>query len=127
MSNNNRPWGLKPVVQRHFDALTQIGFAEFEKLLADHYRGQGYVVEHFGTGRRKLGRGERRFSTRSSRAIALGDLLVARGWKTEFRNSLVDIFENKSRLSQSQTCQIGCEGSSAMETELPGKQPQAQA
>ena len=46
-----RGWGLKPVVQRHFDALTQIGFAHFEKLLADHYRGQGYVVEHCGTGR----------------------------------------------------------------------------
>ena len=46
-----RGWGLKPVMQRHFDALTQIGFADFEKLLADHYRDQGYVVEHCGTGR----------------------------------------------------------------------------
>lgn len=41
---------LKPVVQRHHDALSRIRWDQFEALLAAYYRGQGYQVDHVGTG-----------------------------------------------------------------------------
>lgn len=42
--------GLKNVRQRHDDALSRVGWDHFESLLAVYYRGQGYEVEHCGTG-----------------------------------------------------------------------------
>lgn len=42
--------GLKNVNQRHDDALSRIGWAELEQLLAAHYREVGWWVEHVGTG-----------------------------------------------------------------------------
>jgi len=42
--------GLKNVRQRHDDALSKVGWDHFEGLLAVYYRGQGYEVEHCGTG-----------------------------------------------------------------------------
>jgi hypothetical protein len=42
--------GLKNVRQRRTDALTRVSWQQFETLLADYYRAQGYVVEHVGTG-----------------------------------------------------------------------------
>lgn len=38
----------KPVRFRHDDALTRIPWDEFGRLVATHYREQGYVVEHTG-------------------------------------------------------------------------------
>lgn len=43
--------GLKWNRSRHDDALSRIGWDRLERLMADHYRGQGYDVEHVGTGR----------------------------------------------------------------------------
>ncbi len=42
--------GLKNVHQRHDDALSRIGWAELERLLAAYYRDVGWWVEHAGTG-----------------------------------------------------------------------------
>ncbi len=42
--------GLKNVRNRRNDALTQVGWDELEAMLAVYYRGQGYRVEHVGTG-----------------------------------------------------------------------------
>jgi hypothetical protein len=42
--------GLKDVKRRWGDAFAQTHWAEMERLLADHYRAQGYRVEHCGTG-----------------------------------------------------------------------------
>jgi hypothetical protein len=42
--------GLKNVRQRRDDALSRVGWNDFEALLASYYRGQGYRVEHVGTG-----------------------------------------------------------------------------
>ncbi|MGK2908837.1 MAG: restriction endonuclease [Sphingobium sp.] len=42
--------GLKNVRQRRTDALTRVSWQQFETLLADYYRAQGYTVEHVGTG-----------------------------------------------------------------------------
>lgn len=42
--------GLKNVRRRHADALTQVRWDRLEALLADHYRAQGYAVDHCGTG-----------------------------------------------------------------------------
>ena len=42
--------GLKLVRNRRNDALSRVGWEEFEHLLADYYRRQGYAVEHVGTG-----------------------------------------------------------------------------
>ncbi|MDI1253196.1 restriction endonuclease [Thermomonas sp.] len=42
--------GLKNVRNRRTDALTQVGWAQLEVMLAVYYRGQGYRVEHVGTG-----------------------------------------------------------------------------
>ncbi|WP_168198999.1 restriction endonuclease [Luteimonas granuli] len=43
---------LKRVKERRDDALAGEGWARVEQLLADHYRGEGYAVEHCGTGGR---------------------------------------------------------------------------
>lgn len=43
-------YGLKNVRSRRDDALTRVGWEQFESLLATNYRGQGYQVEHVGTG-----------------------------------------------------------------------------
>jgi hypothetical protein len=43
-------YGLKRVKHRRNDALARTDWADVEKLLADHYRGVGYDVEHCGTG-----------------------------------------------------------------------------
>ncbi len=43
-------YGLKNVRSRRADALTRVGWDRLEVLLADHYRGQGWDVEHVGTG-----------------------------------------------------------------------------
>ena len=42
--------GLKAVRQRRNDALSRIGWDRLETLLAEHYRREGYAVEHVGTG-----------------------------------------------------------------------------
>lgn len=42
--------GLKQVRNRRYDALARMGWEQFESLLADYYRDQGYEVEHVGTG-----------------------------------------------------------------------------
>lgn len=42
--------GLKSVRTRRTDALTQVRWDQLESLLAVYYRGQGYTVEHCGTG-----------------------------------------------------------------------------
>lgn len=41
---------LKNVRSRWGDPLSRIGWANFETMLADYYRKQGYQVEHVGTG-----------------------------------------------------------------------------
>ncbi|MGY0634800.1 restriction endonuclease [Luteimonas sp. A478] len=41
---------LKHVSRRHNDALAKIRWDRLEHLLADHYRAQGYNVDHVGTG-----------------------------------------------------------------------------
>ena len=43
-------YGLKHVSRRHNDALAQVKWDRLERLLADHYRAQGYDVDHVGTG-----------------------------------------------------------------------------
>lgn len=42
--------GLKNVRTRRTDTLTQVGWEQLESLLAVYYRGQGYTVDHCGTG-----------------------------------------------------------------------------
>lgn len=42
--------GLKNVRNRRTDALTQVGWDQLETMLAVYYRGQGYRVDHVGTG-----------------------------------------------------------------------------
>jgi hypothetical protein len=49
MTSKGGRWGLKPVSHRHRDALSEIDWKAFEKLLADYFREQGYAVEHCGT------------------------------------------------------------------------------
>lgn len=48
-------YGRRPVRNRRDDALARIDPIEFERLMADYFRRQGYTVEHVGTG----GRGSR--------------------------------------------------------------------
>ena len=43
-------YGHKRVRERRHDALTRVGWQQLEVLLATWYRGQGYEVEHTGTG-----------------------------------------------------------------------------
>lgn len=42
--------GLKNARNRRDDALTRVAWDRLEALLADYYRGQGWAVEHVGTG-----------------------------------------------------------------------------
>lgn len=42
--------GLKNVRTRRTEALTHVGWERLESLLAVYYRGQGYAVDHCGTG-----------------------------------------------------------------------------
>lgn len=42
--------GLKPNQHRRDDALSRVGWRDFEYLLAEHYRREGWQVEHVGTG-----------------------------------------------------------------------------
>jgi hypothetical protein len=42
--------GLKNVRNRRDDALTRVGWDRLEAMLADYYRGQGWSVDHVGTG-----------------------------------------------------------------------------
>lgn len=42
--------GLKNVRHRRNDALTRVGWDRLETMLAEYYRGQGWQVEHVGTG-----------------------------------------------------------------------------
>jgi hypothetical protein len=42
--------GLKNVRRRRDDALTRVGWDRLETMLADYYRGQGWSVDHVGTG-----------------------------------------------------------------------------
>lgn len=42
--------GLKNVRNRRDDALTRVGWDQLETMLADYYRGQGWNVDHVGTG-----------------------------------------------------------------------------
>lgn len=41
--------GLKNVRDRYSDAMSRVSWDRFEHLLADHYRQQGYQVDHCGT------------------------------------------------------------------------------
>lgn len=43
-------WGLKAVARRRNDALSRVGWEQLEVMLAAYYRGEGYVVQHVGTG-----------------------------------------------------------------------------
>lgn len=42
--------GMKSVRHRHDDALSRVTWGAFEHLVAEHFRRQGYRVEHTGTG-----------------------------------------------------------------------------
>ena len=42
--------GLKPVGQRYDDVLSTLRWEQLEALMAAYYRGQGYQVDHVGTG-----------------------------------------------------------------------------
>lgn len=42
--------GLKNVKSRRDDALSRVAWDQLEALLAAHYRGKGFLVEHVGTG-----------------------------------------------------------------------------
>jgi hypothetical protein len=44
-------WDGKPVRNRFRDALSEIDWRDFERLLADYYRDQGYEVQQTGTGK----------------------------------------------------------------------------
>lgn len=41
--------GSRPVYERYSDALAQVSWQDFEKLMVAYYAGQGYRVEHVGT------------------------------------------------------------------------------
>lgn len=43
-------FGKQPVSFRHHDALSKISWEAFERLIADHYRDEGFDVDHCGTG-----------------------------------------------------------------------------
>jgi restriction system protein len=49
--NNRSRWGEKAVRHRFHDGLADIDPLEFERLMADYYRSEGYEVIHSGTGR----------------------------------------------------------------------------
>lgn len=50
MGQGRGRWDRKKVLHRHHDALSELDWREFERLLADYYREQGFEVEHDGTG-----------------------------------------------------------------------------
>jgi len=50
MGQGRSRWDRKKVLHRHHDALSALDWREFECLLADYYREQGYEVDHNGTG-----------------------------------------------------------------------------
>jgi hypothetical protein len=54
MGQGRGRWDRKPVSTRHQDALSAIDWREFERLLADYYRDQGYDVQHDGTAGRGM-------------------------------------------------------------------------
>lgn len=43
-------WGSRAVQNRRYDRLANLDPLEFERVVADYYQGQGYTVEHCGTG-----------------------------------------------------------------------------
>jgi restriction system protein len=45
-------WDRKPVERRYRDALSAIDWRDFERLIADYYRDQGFDIQHDGTGGR---------------------------------------------------------------------------
>ncbi|MEN1929474.1 restriction endonuclease [Luteimonas sp. MJ250] len=45
-----RGWGRPAVRNRRNDRLANLDWREFERVVADYYRGQGFAVEHCGTG-----------------------------------------------------------------------------
>lgn len=49
-SRHWRPYGRKPVRTRRDDSLARMNPLEFERLMGDYFRRQGYTVEHVGTG-----------------------------------------------------------------------------
>jgi hypothetical protein len=50
MGKGRGRWDRKSVQARHRDALSELDWRDFERLLADYYREQGYEVDHVGTG-----------------------------------------------------------------------------
>jgi restriction system protein len=50
MEEGRGRWDRKKVLNRHHDALSELDWRDFERLMADYYREQGYEVEHNGTG-----------------------------------------------------------------------------
>jgi hypothetical protein len=50
MEEGRSRWDRKKVLHRHHDALSELDWRDFERLMADYYREQGYEVEHNGTG-----------------------------------------------------------------------------
>jgi hypothetical protein len=54
MGKGRSRWDRKPVQARHRDALSELDWRDFERLLASYYREQGYEVDHAGTGGRSF-------------------------------------------------------------------------
>lgn len=44
--------GFRPVRYRHDDALTRVSWQAFERMIAEHFRLNGYEVEHTGSGQK---------------------------------------------------------------------------
>lgn len=49
-SSRGGRWGDRAVQNRRYDRLANLDPLEFERVVADYYRRQGYAVEHCGTG-----------------------------------------------------------------------------
>lgn len=49
-SSRGGRWGSRAVQNRRYDRLANLDPLEFERVVADYYRRQGYAVEHCGTG-----------------------------------------------------------------------------
>jgi restriction system protein len=49
-SSSRGRWGQKSVTNRHRDALSQISWQDFERLVAGYFRDEGYEVDECGTG-----------------------------------------------------------------------------
>jgi hypothetical protein len=52
MGNVRIRWDRKPDQARHRDALSELDWRDFERLVANYYRDQGFEVDHAGTGGR---------------------------------------------------------------------------